>query len=94
MLWLIRAGAYALSGLAVWQFIQSGLSPADILPVHRQLALDPAHGMIFGVCAGFSKFTGVDVTLIRLAWALAGLYRGIGLGLYLLAFIIMPMPSP
>jgi len=46
--------------------------------------------MIFGVCAGFSNYFGIDVTLIRLVWALAAFYRGIGIGLYILAFLIMP----
>ncbi|SDD98123.1 PspC domain-containing protein [Sporomusa acidovorans] len=90
MIWLIRAGAYLFSGLAIWQFVQ-GANPADMAMFHRHLALDQAHGMIFGVCAGFSTYTGLDVTLIRLAWALAVLYRGAGLALYILAFLIMPV---
>ena len=90
MLLLIRIGAYALSGLAIWQFLQSG--PPNIMQIlpSKPLALDEAHAMILGVCAGFSKYTGIDVTLIRLAWALAIVYRGAGIGLYLLAFLLMP----
>lgn len=94
MLWMVRLGAYALSSLAVWQFFQSSVSPTEILPIHKHLALDPGHSMIFGVCAGISNYTGIDVTLIRLAWALASLYRGFGVGVYLLAFIIMPTQVP
>lgn len=90
MLWLIRAGAYLFSGLTIWQFIQGSGIP-DVSGIHRHLALDQIHGMVFGVCAGFSTYTGVDVTLIRLAWALSVLYRGAGLVLYILAFLIMPV---
>lgn len=90
MLWLIRAGAYLFSGLTIWQFVQ-GAGPPDMAILHRHLALDQSHGMILGVCAGFSAYTGLDVTLIRLAWVLAVLYRGAGLALYILAFLIMPV---
>ncbi|MBP2662741.1 MAG: phage shock protein [Firmicutes bacterium] len=90
MLWLIRAGAYLFSGLTIWQFIQGAGTP-DMAEFHRHLALDQPHGMVFGVCAGFSTYTGMDVTLIRLAWALSVLYRGAGLALYIIAFLIMPV---
>jgi phage shock protein PspC (stress-responsive transcriptional regulator) len=90
MAWLIRLGAYAVSGLAIWQFFNDGPGLTGVLPVYKHLALDAQHGMIFGVCAGFSNYIGIDVTLIRLALALSCFYRGIGIGLYLLAFLIMP----
>ncbi|QDR83018.1 PspC domain-containing protein [Sporomusa termitida] len=90
MIWLIRAGAYLFSGLTVWQFIQGAGAP-ESAGIHQQLALDQQHGMVLGVCAGFSAYTGLDVTLIRLAWALSVLYRGAGIVLYILAFLIMPV---
>jgi phage shock protein PspC (stress-responsive transcriptional regulator) len=89
MFWLIRVGAYALSGLAVWQFFHDGNGSLSFLP-NKHLVLDPEHAMVFGVCAGLSNYTGIDVTLIRLAWSMAVIYRGVGIGLYLLAFLIMP----
>lgn len=89
-MWFIRIGAYILSGLTVWQFIQSGVNITDVLPQQKHLILDQMHGMIFGVCAGISNYTGIDVTLLRFAWILTGLYRGIGIAIYLLAFLIMP----
>jgi len=91
MFWLIRLGAYALSGMAVWHFIDGGADPASIVSGGRHLVLDPDHGMVFGVCAGISNFTGIDVTVIRFIWVLFALYRGFGIGAYLLAFFIMPM---
>lgn len=88
MAWLFRLGMYLAGGLAAWQFLQ-GVGPDSVLPA-KSLALDSAHGMIFGVCAGVSNYTGVDVTIIRLLWAVASFYRGAGVALYLLAFLIMP----
>lgn len=90
MMWLIRAGAYLFSGLTIWQFVQGAGTP-DMATIHRHLALDQPHGMVFGVCAGFSAYTGIDVSFIRLAWSLSVLYRGAGLALYILAFLIMPV---
>lgn len=89
-MWLLRIGAYLLSGVTVWQFIQGGGNVADLLPHQKHLMLDQEHGMIFGVCAGISAYTGIDVTLLRFVWLLAAAYKGIGLAIYLLAFLIMP----
>jgi len=87
---LIRVGAYLLSAATIWQFFQGDTGGMNALSLHKQLALDPSHGMIFGVCAGFSNFTGIDVTLIRLLWFVAVVYRGLGILLYIVAFLIMP----
>lgn len=90
MLGLIRIGAYLLSGLTIWQFVNDGSGAVNVLPFTKHLALDPSHGMVFGVCAGVSNYMGFDVTLIRLLWVAASFYRGFGIVLYFLAFIIMP----
>lgn len=91
MFWLIRLGAYALGGAIIWHFIGDGAGPAGYFPGGRRLALDPDNSLVFGVCAGLGKYTGFDVTFIRLGWALASFYRGVGIALYLLAFLLMPM---
>ena len=91
MLWLVRIIAYVTGGLTAWHFLQNGPSPADIFPLHGQLMLDQTNGMVLGVCAGLSRYTGVDVTVIRLAWLLASLYRWFGFVIYILAFLIMPV---
>lgn len=93
MILLIRIGAYLLSGAMLWQVFQGGPGLLDGSFLGRRLFLDPAHGMIFGVCSGFSNYFGIDVSVIRLVWTLAVIYRGIGLALYILAFLIMPLPA-
>lgn len=90
MLGLFRIGAYLLSGLTIWQFVHDGSGVANVLPFTKHLALDPSHAMVLGVCAGVSNYTGLDVTLIRLVWVVTSFYRGFGIGLYILAFLIMP----
>ncbi len=90
MFWLIRVGAYLLSGAVMWHFVQAGAGTEGLFQ-GRRLALDADNGLVFGVCAGLARFTGFDVTLIRLGWALAAFYRGVGLALYILAFLLMPM---
>jgi phage shock protein PspC (stress-responsive transcriptional regulator) len=92
MLLLVRLGAYLTSGFVLWHaFHDTTLMP--IFPIGRHLLLDPEQGMIFGVCSGISNFTGIDVTCIRVLWVLVALYRGIGIVLYILAFLLMPLPE-
>jgi phage shock protein C len=91
MLLLIRMGAYALSGIMLWHTLQGDASVPGFIAASKNLALDPGQGMVFGVCAGISNYTGLDVTFIRMIWALSALYRGIGAGLYVLAFLLMPL---
>jgi phage shock protein PspC (stress-responsive transcriptional regulator) len=90
MFWLIRLGAYVLGGASVWHFIGDGTGPVGYFP-GRRLALDPDNSLVFGVCAGLGRYTGFDVTFIRLGWVLAACYRGVGIALYLLAFLLMPV---
>ena len=90
MFGLIRVGAYLVSTLTIWQFFQGDTGGINSFALQKHLVLDPNHAMIFGVCAGFSNYIGIDVTLIRLALVIVALYRGVGILLYIVAFLIMP----
>lgn len=46
--------------------------------------------VIAGVCAGVAEFFGLDAKLVRLAWAIAVLFGGVGLLLYVILLLIMP----
>ncbi len=49
------------------------------------------HGKkIAGVCMGLSKFLNIDVTIIRLIWALFFFAAGSGLLAYIIAALVMP----
>lgn len=88
-MWLIRMAAYAVSGFTIWQFVQGGAPDAATLG--RHMALDQVHSMFLGVCAGISNYTGIDVSLLRMIFVAAACYKGIGIALYVLAFLILPV---
>lgn len=46
---------------------------------------------IAGVCAGFARYLGVDVTLVRLVWLVMAFTGGIGIIAYIAAWIVMPV---
>lgn len=46
--------------------------------------------MVGGVCTGLARYFDVDVTLIRLVWALAVFVGGTGILAYFIAWIIIP----
>ena len=46
---------------------------------------------VAGVCAGFARYLGVDVTLIRILWVILTIFSaGIGLIVYAACWIVMP----
>lgn len=55
----------------------------------RQLVRDP-YTRLGGVASGLSHHTGIDVSLIRLAFVLFTFVSGVGLATYLLAWLIVP----
>lgn len=49
--------------------------------------------MVCGVCAGIGEYFGIDVTVIRLIWAILSVVSfGTGVIAYIVAAIIMPQP--
>jgi phage shock protein C len=54
-----------------------------------------AQKSIAGVCAGFARYFDVDVSLMRILWlAMAVLSGGLGVLIYLAAWMIMPADAP
>lgn len=61
----------------------------------NKILRNKSKGMIFGVCAGLSDYTGVDVTLIRLATVIGTIVTGsVIFWLYILLSILLPTASP
>ena len=59
--------------------------------VARQRLVRPRYGRkIAGVCLGFAEYFNLDVTLIRIVWAVCAICGGIGLIPYVVAWIVMP----
>ena len=46
---------------------------------------------IFGVCGGLAKYAEMDSTIVRLIFVVSCLAFGCGLGIYLVAALIMPV---
>jgi len=49
--------------------------------------------VVAGVCNGVSRATGIDVTIVRIAFVLLGLFNGISVLFYVLAWLIVPLDS-
>jgi phage shock protein PspC (stress-responsive transcriptional regulator) len=46
--------------------------------------------VVAGVCAGLAAYFGIDVTLVRLAFAVATIVWGLGVLIYLIAWAVIP----
>ena len=46
--------------------------------------------VVAGVCAGLAAYFGIDPTLVRLAFAVVPVFGGIGILVYLVAWIVIP----
>lgn len=58
--------------------------------MEKKLYRSKRQQVIAGVCGGIGEYFGVDVTLIRLGWALLILIGGTGLLLYIICAIVIP----
>jgi len=56
----------------------------------NQLTRSRSDRMIAGVCGGLARYFNVDPSLIRLAFALAFVFGGSGLLLYLILWVVLP----
>jgi phage shock protein C len=59
-------------------------------PVPGQLTRPRYQRMVAGVCAGLALHYGWDLSLVRVICALAIVFTGVGLFVYLAAWIIIP----
>jgi phage shock protein PspC (stress-responsive transcriptional regulator) len=46
--------------------------------------------IVAGVCAGLGAYFGVDVNLVRLAFGVLTVFYGLGILLYVIAWLILP----
>ena len=46
--------------------------------------------LVAGVCTGLAAYAGVDATMVRLVFALFTAFGGLGVVLYLCAWIVIP----
>jgi phage shock protein C len=70
---------------------RTALAPPEMQREMRPaLMLDKRNKKIAGVCAGFARYLGVDVVLVRVLTLGVALCTGVGFCAYLAAWIIMP----
>ena len=71
--------------------LATGAPAAQRIWIPHRLSRPMHDKKIAGVCAGFARYLGVDVTLMRIIWlVLVFVPPGIGLIGYLLAWLVMP----
>ena len=58
--------------------------------IMKKLFKRSSYGKLGGVCEGIANYTGIDPTVIRVAWVVASWYYGIGIVLYLALWIVAP----
>lgn len=56
----------------------------------RRLYRSNTDRMVAGVCGGIGEYTGLDPTVVRVAWIVFGLLGGIGFVAYIAAWVIIP----
>src|SRR6185295_11541230 len=56
-------------------------------PVLRR---DTEHRMLGGVCAGLARHIGIDPIIVRVAFVAAATAGGVGIAIYLLAWVFLP----
>ncbi len=61
------------------------------MDLNKKIYKDKKNAMLSGVCAGIAKYFSIDVTLVRLLWAILTLFGvGSGIVLYIICAIIFP----
>jgi len=65
--------------------------PSKIGDIMGRLAKIPSEAKISGVCAGLSKYSGIDVTVIRVLFVLAVIF---GVGFPILIYFILTLMMP
>jgi phage shock protein PspC (stress-responsive transcriptional regulator) len=59
----------------------------------RKIYRSETDRMIGGVCGGIAEYFGMDSTIVRLVFALAVVYMGVGFPLYIILWIVVPTES-
>ena len=57
---------------------------------NKRLRRNPMNKVIGGVCTGLADYFSVDVVLVRAIFAASFLFAGVGAGLYLILWLLMP----
>ena len=56
----------------------------------KKLYRSKSNRMIAGVCAGVAEYLNIDVTVIRLVWAIASIFAAAGIVAYIVCALVIP----
>jgi phage shock protein PspC (stress-responsive transcriptional regulator) len=56
----------------------------------NRLYRNTENALIGGVCSGLAEYFDIDPTIVRIIWA-ASILSGVGLGIYLIMWVIVPL---
>ncbi len=56
----------------------------------KKLQRNLSNSMIGGVCSGVADYFGLDVSLVRVLWAVISLFAGTGILAYIICWLIIP----
>ena len=59
----------------------------------KKLYKNPSKKKIAGVCQGVAEYFDIDPTLVRILWFVVAWFYGVGVGIYILMWIILPDKS-
>jgi phage shock protein PspC (stress-responsive transcriptional regulator) len=57
----------------------------------KRLHRSSTNKMVAGVCGGLAEYFGLDVSLVRIIWAIALLVFGAGFLFYIILWIVLPV---
>lgn len=58
---------------------------------NRRLKRNINNKIVGGVCSGLAEYFDIDITLMRALAASSMIFAGVGLGLYLILWIVLPI---
>ena len=56
----------------------------------KKLYRSKSNQMIAGVCGGLAEYLNIDVSIVRIIWALIALTAGVGVLLYIVCAFVIP----
>lgn len=59
--------------------------------MNGQLTRSASDKILAGVCGGVGAFFGIDVTIVRIIWAVLTLFTGFPIAIYVILWLVVPV---
>ena len=59
--------------------------------MERKLYRSKDERMIWGICGGIAKYSGIDLTIIRVIWVVSLFFGGFGILVYIVLRFVIPL---